>query len=40
MASVILNDRTVNELEARAAASGMTVDEYLKLSSPKFGELV
>ncbi len=31
MASVVLNDRTVDELEARAAASGMTVDEYVKL---------
>lgn len=31
MASVVLNDRTVDELEARARASGMTVDEYVKL---------
>ena len=30
MASVVLSDKTVDELAARAAASGMTVDEYVK----------
>ena len=30
MSSVILNDNTADELEARAAASGMTVDEYVR----------
>jgi hypothetical protein len=30
MASVVLNDETVDELAARAAASGVTVDEYVK----------
>ena len=31
MASVILNDKTFDELEARAATLGMTVDEYVRL---------
>jgi len=31
MASVILDENTVGELRAAAAASGMTVDAYVKL---------
>jgi hypothetical protein len=31
MATVVLDEHTVNELRAQAAASGMTVDAYVKL---------
>ena len=31
MATVVLDEHTVDELQAQAAASGMTVDGYVKL---------
>ncbi len=31
MATVVLDEETADELHAQAAASGMTVDEYVKL---------